>query len=166
MTPNPCSSGVCTFCECLPGYADCNGSATDGCEVSLATPANCGVCGTRCDVGNATATCINGNCVIEACDIGYANCDGDASNGCEQSVADDPDNCGGCGWACATSNSAFCPRECNWGMCLQWEPCDCPYADCDGDGISCEADLSRDTANCGVCGLVCGSGVCVDGVCQ
>ena len=44
---------------CNTGYADCNTSGVDGCEVTLATdPKNCGTCGRDCGGG----TCTNGQC--------------------------------------------------------------------------------------------------------
>ena len=34
---------ACSF-MCLPGYADCNGVASDGCEADLSSPSTCGAC--------------------------------------------------------------------------------------------------------------------------
>jgi hypothetical protein len=43
-----CLNGTCGH-TCLPGFADCNHLATDGCEAALATDdANCGLCGVAC----------------------------------------------------------------------------------------------------------------------
>jgi hypothetical protein len=55
----PCSAGVCAP-TCNPGYANCNGIPGDGCEVSLATNLNCGVCGRACLAGQL---CRSGACV-------------------------------------------------------------------------------------------------------
>lgn len=64
-----CKKGLCEN-ECLAGFADCNGDATDGCEVDLTTnPANCGVCGQTCDLG-AGQPCIEGKCLMVECDGG------------------------------------------------------------------------------------------------
>jgi hypothetical protein len=43
-------NGVACGMECEPSYANCDGVASDGCEVNLLTdPANCGRCGVSCD---------------------------------------------------------------------------------------------------------------------
>ncbi|MBI5512289.1 MAG: hypothetical protein HY909_00885 [Deltaproteobacteria bacterium] len=43
-----CAGGVCGF-TCAVGYADCDGAAANGCEVSTARdPAHCGGCGRAC----------------------------------------------------------------------------------------------------------------------
>lgn len=62
-----CKKGVCDY-ECAPGFADCNGNATDGCETNLmAHPGNCGACGNRCDIA-AGQPCIEGKCLMTACE--------------------------------------------------------------------------------------------------
>src|SRR5689334_9092389 len=44
-----CTGGVCTVTGCSAGHADCNGLASDGCEVVVDTDtANCGACGHAC----------------------------------------------------------------------------------------------------------------------
>jgi hypothetical protein len=54
-----CTSGACGF-VCLPGYADCNAVATDGCEVNTRTStSHCGACGNACPAGSA---CVSGVC--------------------------------------------------------------------------------------------------------
>lgn len=51
-------SGTCQY-ACLPGFADCNGTLSDGCELAVSNdPANCGTCGHSCFGG----TCTNGKC--------------------------------------------------------------------------------------------------------
>lgn len=35
-----------------------------------------------------------------------------------------------------------------------------------GDGPVCTADIQSDPDNCGACGVICASGICVDGACQ
>lgn len=74
--PNPrahqrssCEKGFCAV-ECLPGFADCNGDPSDGCEVDLSVhPANCGACGNACDFA-AGQPCIEGKCLMVECDAG------------------------------------------------------------------------------------------------
>lgn len=56
-----CRAGNCDF-QCKPGWANCDGSATNGCEIETDTDAsNCGACGSSC--GMATPYCINGQCL-------------------------------------------------------------------------------------------------------
>lgn len=60
-------------------------------------------------------------------------------------IGTDPDNCGGCGIACAPGES------CVSGSCT------CPATACDGACV----DLESDPANCGACGVACaGDQVC------
>jgi hypothetical protein len=55
-----CISGNCTVVSCSTGYANCNGSNSDGCEINLLSDNNnCGACGNACP---ATKTCIGGTC--------------------------------------------------------------------------------------------------------
>ena len=83
----PHSEATCSFeacgLHCDAGFADCNQIPTDGCEVNLAyDPANCGACGTNCAAPNATGVCDAGQCGL-VCNVGFSNCDGIQSNGCE-----------------------------------------------------------------------------------
>ncbi|MDF2691979.1 MAG: Tryptophan synthase alpha chain [Labilithrix sp.] len=62
-----CSRGRCGS-ECLPGTADCNGRADDGCEADLnKDPRNCGSCGAACDLGSGQP-CAGGRCAMLPCD--------------------------------------------------------------------------------------------------
>lgn len=56
---------------CAEGYADCDGDATNGCEVELAvSPAHCGACGHPCPAPpGGTAMCVAGACAPR-CDPG------------------------------------------------------------------------------------------------
>ena len=55
-----CSSGNCMLRTCNPGFANCNGSAADGCETELRfDDDNCGRCGNVC--GGLTE-CRSGTC--------------------------------------------------------------------------------------------------------
>lgn len=47
-----CAAGTCLVAECATGFADCNGSASDGCEVNfISDPNNCGSCNNVCAAG-------------------------------------------------------------------------------------------------------------------
>lgn len=79
-----CTSEGCRMKSCNPGYADCNGSAADGCEVDLQTNRdNCGACGSVCTFDNAGRDCLAGQCTMGACLPDHSDCDGNAANGCE-----------------------------------------------------------------------------------
>lgn len=68
MAPT-CKKGVCSY-ECQPGFADCNGDPSDGCEVDLAIhPSHCGACGNECNLA-AGQPCIEGKCLMVECDPG------------------------------------------------------------------------------------------------
>jgi hypothetical protein len=62
-------------------------------------PLNCGACGTRCTFPNAMSSCTGGTCSIAMCTPRSANCDRDATNGCETEIANIY-NCGACDRAC------------------------------------------------------------------
>ncbi len=148
-----CTAGACALDTCNAGFADCDMSATNGCEVTLATSAtNCGACGRACAFPNAAASCAAGACVMGACNAGFADCDMSPSNGCEVALATNTSNCGRCGNACSfTGGSAACVA----GAC-QLTACATGRGDCDGDrGNGCETDLNVTVASCGVCGNAC-----------
>ena len=55
-----CASGACGA-VCDPGFGDCDGQASTGCEANLNTDrTHCGTCGTRC--GGGTRVCRSGVC--------------------------------------------------------------------------------------------------------
>lgn len=86
---NGCSGGTCYIKKCDFGWADCNGVASDGCEVDLnADDNNCGKCGRVCSLPNAGhALCNgvdeNGKCEVEHCESGWLNANGVHEDGCE-----------------------------------------------------------------------------------
>lgn len=54
-----CAAGVCAVAACEAGFADCDATAANGCEVDTRTdPRHCGGCGTVC----ATGACVAGGC--------------------------------------------------------------------------------------------------------
>lgn len=164
-----CSDSQCHI-ACLPLFADCNGSASDGCEVGTEKdPDNCGFCGNKCDAGDP---CWKGAC---GCPSGFSICD----NTCVD-LKSDNSNCGACGDLCGPPESPTDPKwicgpsvtpantkwTCSDGSCdLKCKP---TFGDCNtnfcGDG--CEIDLLNDPNNCGTCGHACNPGQwCNQGAC-
>ncbi len=159
-----CGAGVCGL-SCEAGFADCDGDATNGCEVDLlADGANCGACGTACTQGR---TCQSGACSAAVCTAGRANCNGAEGDGCEVTLATSVSDCGACGNACSFAHAA---AECAAGAC-GFSVCDVGFADVDGaQANGCEVDLRADARNCGAVGNACaapsgGATACVGGVC-
>ncbi len=86
--------GAVEMCDGLDN--NCNGSVDD--NVSILVERGMGACKA-------------GAVSILKCDKGYADCDGDVSNGCETDLMSDDENCGGCGNACAAT------EICSLGFC-------------------------------------------------
>jgi outer membrane protein assembly factor BamB len=57
-TTASCAAGTCGF-ACAAGYADCDGTMTNGCETDITTTAACGACDRACAAGEV--------CVASAC---------------------------------------------------------------------------------------------------
>lgn len=120
-------------------------------------------CETPCENAHGSATCETGTCVI-ACETGYADCDGDVSNGCEADIANQSLSCGACTLSCTNPNGE---SLCSGGLCTP--SCAANFADCDGDPANgCEADLGS-VESCGACAIGCsnahGTTSCVAGAC-
>ncbi len=147
-----CAMGACAVTRCDEGFADCDGSPTNGCETRLADSlAHCGACGSACVRTQATGVCRAGACSLGACSAGFGDCDGDPANGCEASL-DSLTHCGACGRSCAAANAT---EACVAGACAIAR-CNEGFADCDRSPTNgCEADLRTDVTSCGRCGAVC-----------
>jgi hypothetical protein len=161
---NMCINGMCSMNPCTPGFADCNGLPADGCETNLLTSVtNCGVCGFVCNAPHGTPACASGVCTIATCNVGWQDCNGDKTDGCETNVATDPNNCGACAHACVVPHGI---SACANGLCVM-NQCSPGFGDCDGIAANgCEVNLETSNANCGMCGNVCSaSQTCVSGAC-
>jgi len=174
---NPCSlpsaTSVCTrdgclIASCEGGRVDCNELAADGCEATLDSLDNCGICRNRCELPNAEPACEDGKCVVRACAEGYADCNGRADDGCERSLTT-PSDCGACGATCQAPHAAV---SCSTGSC-RFLRCSPGWGDCNGDanrlsdGDGCETDLTR-PEHCGRCGTRCSGDTpyCSNGKCS
>ena len=91
---NVCSNGHgstrCSGGECRPTcdglWGDCDGDPDDGCETALTSLTHCGACGRGCDLAHASESCADGTCRLTGCDRGWASCDGDPNDGCEEDL--------------------------------------------------------------------------------
>jgi len=138
--------------ECNGADDDCDGLVDE--EFDTATdPRNCGECGAVCMLPGAFPGCAEGGCVVDRCEIGFHDIDGNGTNGCEyeclesgDEVCDDRDNdcdstvdegipldtvenCGACGNVCAFPNAG---AMCTDGSCSIGD-CNAGFVDIDGD---------------------------------
>ncbi|HEY3256355.1 MAG TPA: hypothetical protein VGJ91_20490 [Polyangiaceae bacterium] len=173
-----CVSGACQVKTCTAPFADCNGTASDGCETNTSTSqTHCGVCtgaSANCDTAfaNAGGQCTNSVCVLKTCATNFDNCDGVASNGCESSLKTDSNNCGACKAACSTAGATG--TSCVSGSCVP--KCSGKLLACGNPQNGCLIDGASDENNCGGCGKVCdgtsaahvdsGGNPCLSSVCS
>ncbi|MBK8691199.1 MAG: hypothetical protein IPN17_02545 [Deltaproteobacteria bacterium] len=142
-----CAAGRCAA-TCAPGFGDCDDNPANGCEASLTSdPARCGTCSTTCSGGtNARPVCGAGVCRLE-CAAGFADCDGDARNGCEAAL-DGTASCGACGVICS-GGTPLCATSGGASACASG--CAAGQVRCSG---AC-ADTRTDVTDCGSCGNAC-----------
>ena len=162
-----CEAGHCVVAACLEGFRDCDSVVGNGCEASLNDRQHCGGCDQVCSLSHASSVCRNGECKVETCEPGFADCDADGSS-CETAL-DTLTNCGACGVKCGQAS-------CTGGVCSAADCRQSPaMADCDHDGESCETDLRSNVEHCGRCENACefDAGLlpraalnCRDGVCN
>ncbi len=151
-----CATGTCELVACDPGYADCAGGISDGCEQDILSDAgNCGGCGVVCAAeASSTVACSAGSCEY-ACRSGAGDCNSDlgsGGDGCETDVTSDASNCGACGATCSLANAS---ELCMASTCRVMT-CDAGYGNCDSSEMNgCETDVTIDVANCGSCGNAC-----------
>jgi len=164
-----CAARACGI-ACDPDFANCDSMMSTGCETSLLTTTDCGMCGRGCTRVNASASCATGTCELGTCDAGFGDCDGIPGNGCERPL-NTLTSCGGCGVSCGRDHAT---ATCASGMC-QVGVCDSGFDDCnlmDPDG--CETPLNTLT-DCMICGggctranatPICSTGACRIGMCD
>lgn len=144
---------VCTLGDCTSGYADCDHKPADGCESSLSGKHSCGSCAVDCpeaglpfcDPGNGTTgpSC-SLNCAHTNC-CGNAACTNpnDPKGECVD-LADDSNNCGGCGHTCMGQFPNATDAVCSGGAC-KFTTCAAGYAKCSGGtgGAQCVVDTNK-----------------------
>jgi hypothetical protein len=149
-------------CACPPGTTECGGQCVD----LKADPANCGSCKKACGLGS----CVGGSC---QCTSGTLSCGG-------LCVAQNDENCGGCGIKCGPGTSCqgdpypwSTARKCK----TTFGGCQPGFSQCYSGGpnpMPTCVDLKNDLANCGACNNDCTKMACfgsyncycTDGVCQ
>lgn len=91
------------------------------------------------------STCVEGPRYETPCQAGYANCDGNAANGCEAILTEDEANCGACGTVCQGSGNAT-------GVCVSGScgvACPVGRYDCDGNAANgCESTYACSPSAC------------------
>jgi hypothetical protein len=93
-------------------------------------PLNCGACGRTCVLPHGTAACAAGECVLDACDLGFADCDGDVENGCE--VKDACVDGEACMTSCGSLGAIACADACAPVCTPPAEACNALDDNCDG----------------------------------
>ena len=79
---------------CVAGAEACN-SLDDDCD-GVVDEAGAG-----CMLMHASAACADGACVVSECERDFADCNGEAADGCEVRTGDDPASCGTCARSCS-----------------------------------------------------------------
>lgn len=133
-----CSGGACVINTCTPGFGNCDGNISNGCETNISgnDNNNCGQCGKLCTDGNACT--VGDSCVGGTCKPGVQkNCNTDVcKNGtCNTTTGD-------CSYTNKPDGTFVGPNQSN--RC------------CGGNAV----DISSDPNNCGFCGMKCLGGAC------
>ncbi|MBI5534049.1 MAG: hypothetical protein HY898_15110 [Deltaproteobacteria bacterium] len=128
-------------------------------------------CGCVCQLPHATTTCVKAGCSVKSCDIGFADCDGDPSNGCEADLASDGKHCGQCGNSCDDGNGCTVGDSCQAGTCVPGTLITCdspPNAQCYAAAGTCEAATGQCVYVPAVSGTACNadSNACTSDTCD
>jgi hypothetical protein len=168
-----CVGGICQVNMCSGFNADCDMNAANGCESNLLNDVDhCGSCMFSCKAPNASTFCNGGNCDLQGCAAGWADCNLMAVDGCEIDVTSSMANCGGCNLNCDYANAS---EACSMGNC-DLLSCNAGFQNCDQQlPNGCEIDVQNDPLNCGLCfkqcffnnaQAGCGAGQCALGACD
>lgn len=134
---------------CWPGQKWCG-----ACVETTDPDHGCG--STACDpcvVAQGSAKCESDQCSVKACDVGYADCNKQAADGCEINTEANHEHCGGCGKTCAASEvclAGSCASNCG------------ALTNCSGSCVN----TATDPQHCGGCGSPCAANqTCQSGAC-
>ena len=171
-TYSGCWDSACGTLKCNWGYGNCDSDSANGCEESVLTDENCGLCGVKCTGGaKCRLTPDPLRMPVCMCAEGLTFCGGVDYTGLEKGECKDLSfdnyNCGTCGQSCHTTGLQNASESCVYGKCVM--NCMQGWADCNGDRRDdCETNIAADPKNCGACGNVCdgiAGQACVDGRC-
>jgi hypothetical protein len=117
----------------------------------------CGACSQSCDLANASSACVDGVCVVTACQPGFADCDNFAGNGCETDLSSSQDHCGACGARCALPNAS---AICDQGV--------CNFVGCVSGAVDCDRNPANgcEPAPCGIASYCVSNSDCASGLCS
>jgi hypothetical protein len=163
-----CLNGNCGVGACNAPFGDCDMAGANGCETNTLTDlAHCGACNRACPArANAASSCAAGACGF-TCNPGFADCNLDATDGCEVNTGTSTASCGRCGAACNPPNGT---AACVAGVCTVGA-CDDGFGDCNSNPTDgCETNVRTSTTHCGRCMNECparanGFPGCVVGAC-
>ena len=146
-----CVGGACTIAACAPGFADCDGLASNGCETNVNTAVNCRACGTKCPAGQV---CGFGGCV-SGCTPPETLCGDHCAN-----LLTDPNDCGACD-ALGVPN----PSGGMFAACINGVPVGACHPGLTYCGGGYCFDTNTNPGACGDCQTYCASLSCVLGTC-
>lgn len=143
-----CQDGTCALVACDPGWGDCDGLASTGCETNLLTASNCGRCRNVCSA--PTPICGADSRGIGTCQSACAPNETLCGTACV-TLATNIAHCGQCDRPCVPNHAS--------GMCVDGScriaACDPGFGDCNANPADgCETRLDT-VMNCGACNRVC-----------
>lgn len=136
----------CTGFPAVTVFADANGNFIAELTVEVATPGTVRrVFVAARDAAFNESSCVEGPTYETPCPQGYANCDGDPSNGCEVDLTSDKNHCGTCGNSCQGQGNTT--GVCVAGTC--GPACPVGTYDCDGNPANgCESTYACGPSTC------------------